>query len=234
MQLKRIPRIDPITSGGTQTVPQTVPSSGQNLYINYQYDEKNGIVTWILGNGTSQTQYLGIMRGAVIDGYYIKPYYFGSAFWPVYLGTINGENVSTLITNLNNIRPYSLAAINNKFIGFVFSVPPYSEMHVPEAGFNGLRSLFYQLVVLTPDQLNSYIVFWNPALQWVLYNQQTGYTSIPVPDPYPASMYNFISNINVEPGVSVIMLKTHQTVVNVIRSIEQPILSLFTGLDTNT
>lgn len=225
MKQRPIPRIDPVTSSNTQIIP----SSSQNLYISYEYNQNTGVVTWILGNGTPQTQYLGIMRGAILGNTYVPPYYFGSAFWPDYLGTINGQRVSSVITNLTNIQPYSLASINNRFIGFVFAVPPFSEIHVQEGGFNNLVSLTYQLVTLTPTGLNSYLVFWNP-LQWWLYSQQTNYNVMPVPNPYAVSMYNFNANIKVTPAFQVLMLNTNERIARTIGNIEALVRSFFASL----
>jgi len=176
--------------------PSISSYSNNDVSLTPQY--QGCTVNWIINNGTSQTKYFVIYRGATFPNFTIGPYPFGNAYWVDYAGQIQGQTVSYPITSLNNIQPYSLGMINNSFIAFVFQVPPNSSLTVPEGGFSGATQLMYMLVEVTPDNLYPYIVFWQ-LQQYFDYVLQTGYSVVPVSYPYVASMYNFKTNVRMNP-----------------------------------
>lgn len=188
--------------------PKISTSTSTSVTLTPVYDANNGIVNWIIDNGTPSVKYFVIYRGAVVGGYTIRPYPFGNAFWPDYLGSIEGQTISAPITSLNNIQPYSIGVINNSLVAFVFQLQPYTTLQVPEGGFTGLQQLSYTLVEVTPDKLNPYIIFWSWS-QYFDYVLQTGFSTTPVSWPYVASIYNFNTSFSMSPEFQDIILKNY-------------------------
>jgi len=180
--------------------------SAQGLTLSANVDQSNGIVNWVVTNGTSETKYVVIYRGAVFDNFTVEPYPFGNAYYPDYAGKICGQTVSFPIQNLNNIPPYSLGMINNKIVAFVFQVPPNSQLTVAEGGFNGVKQLIYTLVEVTPEKLHTYLVFWC-LFQWFDYMAQTGFNVTPVTLPWVVKMYNFTTNVNMPTAFPNLVIK---------------------------
>lgn len=174
-------------------------SASSSLTLIPQYDPINGIVFWFIDNPTPTTQYVVIYRGAILSGIRINPYPFGNAFWVDYMGVINGQRVSTPITSLNSIPPYSIGMINNHIPAFVFQVPPRTVLAVPEGGFQGLQELFYTLIPVVPDRLRFYVIFWSPN-HYLAYVQQTQYNVKPVSFPYVGWLYNFNTQYSLSPA----------------------------------
>lgn len=167
------------------------------LTLNPVVDQNNGIVHWVITNGTNETKYVVIYRGAIFEDFTVQPYPFGNAYYPVYAGKICGQTASYPIQNLNNIPPYSLGMINNKIVAFVFQVPPNSQLSIAEGGFNGVKQLIYTLIEVKPEKLHTYIIFWC-IMQWIDYMLQTGYNATPVTLPWITRMYNFTTNVSME------------------------------------
>ena len=180
--------------------------SAQGLTLSANVDQNNGIVNWVITNGTSETKYVVIYRGAVFDNFTVEPYPFGNAYYPDYAGIICGKTVSFPIQNLNNIPPYSLGMINNKIVAFVFQVPPNSQLTVAEGGFNGVKQLIYNLVEVTPEKLHTYLVFWC-LFQWFDYMLQTGFNVTPVTLPWVVKIYNFTTNVSMPTAFPNLVIK---------------------------
>lgn len=200
----KAPYINHETRYRVATAPST--SLSTSIVLTPQYDSNSGTVTWVIDNPTPYVQYVVIYRGAIIEGTQIGPYPFGNAFWVDYMGSIQGQTVSTPITSLSNIPEYSIGMINNHIPAFVFLLQPKTKLSVPEGGFNGLQQLFYTPISVTPDKLRSYIIFWS-ILQYTLYVMQTQYNTRPVAFPYIGSMYNFNTQYKIDPAFNDLVLR---------------------------
>jgi len=213
-----------------------VPYDAQLLYqdskvaLYYTYDYYQGQVTWIMVNKTNTTLYVSLLRGAElnIDGQNatVPSYIFGNAFSEVYFA--NG--LSSYINDLNNIPLYSLAVLKTPsgqtIIGFVFALPPNSVISAPEYGFVGLQSLNGQLLEVTPENDNLYVIIYDYA-EIMEYEQEAGVQVQAPPDPYAIYSYQFnISDVGtvITPRV---IFKVPQGDVNVITGLINDIKKFF-------
>ena len=101
------------------------------------YDEKNGTVQWNFSNSSSKK------ISAVL---YRSEYYFGNAFWPVYLNN-SGFNTSFTPTNsalvdkgvASNSPPLMVVNFTGgkSIVAFVFTLAPGQKWSMLEGGFVG-------------------------------------------------------------------------------------------------
>ena len=81
--------------------------------VYYIYDIYASEVQWVLVNKTYDTKYVSLLRGAVLEiqgqTYSIPEYIFGNAFADVYFA----NDLSSYISNLNDIPLYSLAVLKS-------------------------------------------------------------------------------------------------------------------------
>ncbi|AZI75917.1 hypothetical protein SBRV1_gp28 [Sulfolobales Beppu rod-shaped virus 1] len=171
--------------------PYLQQSSQEELTVKYKYiGGQYGEVDWILNNGTSQNQLVGLVRGAILNinnqKYTIPEYLFGRAFGDVYflLGA------SQYLTDLKNIPLYTLAVYNKKTIGFVFQIPPKTSLVVPEYGFNGLQSISAYLVPvkISSEKPEMFISIYDYA-EVLQYYSEAGQNYGFLPDPYAFNSY---------------------------------------------
>jgi hypothetical protein len=213
-----------------------IPSNSQLLWQNnefaiyYIYDIYAGEVQWVLVNKTYTQKYVSLLRGAVLEiqgqTYAIPKYIFGNAFAEVYFA----NNLSSYISNLNDIPLYSLAILKSpsgqSIVGFVFSLPPKGVLVVPEYGFYGLQSLEAELLEVSPGNLNLYVIIYDYA-EIIEYEQQTGLQVQAPPDPYAVFSYQFnISDVGTV-VTSRVILEIPQSDVNFVNTLINDIKKFF-------
>jgi len=216
-----------------------IPSNSQLLWQNdkfaiyYVYDIYAGEVQWVLVNKTYDKKYVSLLRGAVLEiqgqTYAIPKYIFGNAFAEVYFA----NQLSSYISNLNNIPLYSLAILKSSsgqsIVGFVFVLPPKGVLIVPEYGFYGLQSLEAELLEVSPGNLNLYVIIYDYS-EIIEYEQQTGLQVQAPPDPYAVFSYQFnINNVGtiITPRV---ILEIPQSDVNFVNTLIDDIKKFFRRL----
>jgi len=212
-----------------------IPPNAQLLWQNdkfaiyYIYDIYAGEVQWILVNKTYEKKYVSLLRGAVLEiqgqTYSIPEYIFGNAFAEVYFA----NSLSSYISNLNDIPLYSLAILKapsgQSIVGFVFALPPKGVLVVPEYGFTGLQSLEAELLEVSPENLNLYIIIYDYA-EIIEYEMESCTRVQAPPDPYAVFSYQFkIDNVGtiVTPRV---ILEIPQTDVNFVTALIHDIKKL--------
>ena len=126
-----------------------------------------GEMVWKLINNTDQTRFVGLVRGATVEGETIPSYLFGRAFGDVYylLG------MSEFIYDPNDIPLYSLAVYNGNTIGFVFRLPKKSITEVPEYGFVDMTSYTAKLVDVKLTEPKIWSVAYSPSEYLQYYNE---------------------------------------------------------------
>ncbi|AXQ00110.1 hypothetical protein SFV1gp28 [Sulfolobus filamentous virus 1] len=160
-----------------------------NPSLSFQWLDQNDI-EWIIDNPTQSEIYVSILRNG---------YVFGSAFAEVYIGNGYVDLWTDKSQSTSDSNPYRMAVLssnNFKNIVFVFKVPPKTVLHVPEGGFSQQNPpADYSLINVTPSSLKSYLVAYDPVLP-MAYILQTGNVVLSMPDPYPLTVYEFTSNVN--------------------------------------
>ena len=177
-----------------------IPPNAEMLWENdkfavyYVYDIYDNGVQWVLVNKTYDRKYVSLLRGAVLymqgQTYAIPKYIFGNAFADVYFG----NSMSSYINNLNDVPLYSLAVLNSpsgqSIVGFVFALPPKGIVIVPEYGFVGLKSLEAELLEVSPENPNLYVILYDYA-EVFEYEEEAGVPVRSPPDPYAVFSYQF-------------------------------------------
>ncbi len=165
------------------------------------FDQSDGVVEWIFLNRTAIPREYALWRGTAA----VSPYWFGNAFYPVYLGEVDGQRLAYPLTKLvpNAENPYSLAMLNNQAVAFVFVVPPQASLGILEGGFVDDPPTVYQGYPATTKGIHTFCVYWNQA-QYLLYFLEVNAASpqpvtvVPVTDPLTLTAHSF----SVSAGVS--------------------------------
>jgi len=165
------------------------------LALYYTYDSTQGQVNWIMQNKTNSSILVFLLRGAELNingqTYTIPDYLFGNAFAEIYFA----NDLSSFITDLNNIPLYSLAIVNNnngvRTIAFVFQIPANSVIIAPEYGFNGLQNIDGQLLEVTSINQNLFGIVYDFS-EIIEYKYQTGINVNYPPEPYIVQSYQFL------------------------------------------
>jgi hypothetical protein len=218
-----------------QLIPAVPPNANltwenDKFAVYYIYDIYAHEVQWILVNKTYEKRYVSLLRGSIIEKqgktYAIPKYIFGNAFADVYFA----NDLSSYINNLNDVPLYSLAVLKSpsgrSIVGFVFVLPPKGIVIVPEYGFVGLQSLEAELLEVSPENLNLYVIVYDYA-EIIEYEEEAGVQVQAPPDPYAVFSYQFkIDNIGtvVTPRV---ILEVPQSDVNIILTIISDIKKFF-------
>ena len=139
------------------------------------YDENAGIVEWTFKNNSDKTVTVALFRNG---------YYFGGAFWPVYLNypDFNTQWLDHDPTPLqdqgveNNSPPLALLTNGSQYlVAFVFTLAPGQQWSMLEGGFipGQLVPTGYMAVPLTFKGVGEYCIGYNPqaVAQW---DWQTG------------------------------------------------------------
>ena len=128
-----------------------------------------GEMIWKLINNTDSVQYVGLVRGATVEGVKVPEYLFGRAFGDVYylLG------MSEFIYDPNDVPLYSLAVYNGNTIGFVFRLPPKSVTQVPEYGFVNMTSYEARLVHVKLSDPKIWAIAYSPS-EYLQYYSEIG------------------------------------------------------------
>jgi hypothetical protein len=216
-------------------IPQNANLLWQNdkLALYYTYDSKEGRVDWIMQNKTNSLQFVSLLRGAILSEnnqmITIPEYLFGNAFAEVYFA----NDLSNFVTNLQNISPYSLAIIRDKYydrtIAFVFQIPANSIVIAPEYGFRGLQSLFGELLEVTPVNQNLFAVIYDFA-EIVEYEYQSGLIVNYPPDPYIVQSFEFLIDKLGEIVTPRLILEIPETDINVIKTLIKDIQKIIDRL----
>lgn len=159
----------------TETCP-----NGEELCVTMQYvGGQYGEVIWKMINLTDKVQYVGLVRGAILQNASVPEYLFGRAFGDVYylLGA------SEFIYDTNEIPLYSLAVYNGNTIGFVFQIPPKSVLNVPEYGFIGLQSYTARLVEVKFEPPRVWAIAYSPS-EYLEYYSEAGVNYGALPPAY--------------------------------------------------
>lgn len=115
-----------------------VLSQSPNVNISWSwYNEGQGLVQWTFTNNSSNQVSVILLRNG---------YYFGNAFWPVYLANPEfGTNWATQLTPLvdqgvtNNSPPTGIIQftnINERIVAFIFTLGPNQTWSMLEGGFS--------------------------------------------------------------------------------------------------
>ncbi|MEM3861582.1 MAG: hypothetical protein QW203_03755 [Thermoplasmatales archaeon] len=152
-----------------------VKAQSSSVTVNWTwYDESQGIVSWNFQNNSSEQKSVILYRSG---------YYFGNAFWPVYVN--NGMTYwATSLTPLidqgvaNNTMPIGIIDFGggNKIIAFIFTFAPGQQWSVLEGGFSSAMQPSGQAVYeLSLEKTGSFCIGYDPqqVLDWDL---QTGTT----------------------------------------------------------
>jgi len=217
------------------SVPQNANLLWQNdkLALYYTYDQSQGRVDWIMQNKTGSPVLVSLLRGGILSEngqmFTIPEYLFGNAFAEVYFA----NDLSTFITNLQNIPLYSLAIVRNKYydrtIAFVFQIPANSVIIAPEYGFRGLQSLFGELLEVTPVNQNLFGIVYDFA-EIIEYEYESGiYVNYP-PDPYIVQSFEFLIDKLGEIITPRLILEIPETDINVIKNLVKDIQKIIDKL----
>ena len=149
---------------------------------------------WMFFNRTDTPREYALWRGTAA----VSPYWFGNAFYPDYLGDIDGQQLAYPLTQLvpNPQNPYSLGMLNNQAVTFVFVVPAQAALGVLEGGFIGDPPTIYQGYPATPKGIQTFCAFWNQA-QYLLYvleinaGSPQSVTVVPTANPLTFTAYSF-------------------------------------------
>ncbi len=163
------------------------------------YDQNQGIVEWTFKNNSDTIQSVALLRGAVDEsGQVLVNYYFGNAYWVVYLGLgitqWQTQNQSLQDQGVqNNAPPLAILQTHNKYIvAFIFTLPPKSTWSMLEGGFgNGVQP--YNPIAIPAQYDNDHYYCIGYDYQQVFdYEMQTGtFVSGYQPDPqtFKVSLY---------------------------------------------
>lgn len=170
------------------------PRQKSSLDISWEYvGGKEGKVIWVMDNPTSDDMFVSLYRGATLeeDGQTvtIPSYLFGNAFAEVYLA--NG--LSGFVQNLRNIPSYTLAVVqsnNTRQIAFVFRLPAYTMLKVPEYGFVNLKGISATLYPVKPIDYSMFSVLWDFD-EVPEYIAESGVSVQSPSDPYAVQSYEF-------------------------------------------
>jgi len=220
-------------------VDTSIPQNSQKLWENenlalyYTYDPSQGQVNWIMQNKTNSPQLVSLLRGAILNingqTYTIPDYLFGNAFAEVYFA----NNLSSFITDLNNIPFYSLAIVNNndgvRTIAFVFQIPPNSVIIAPEYGFSGLQNIDGQLLEATPINQNLFAVIYDFS-EIIEYEYQTGINVNYPPDPYMVQSYQFLVDNLGQIATQRLILEIPESDINSVKSLVSDIQKIINKL----
>ncbi len=149
------------------------------------YDETQGIVSWNFKNNSSQQKSVILFRNG---------YYFGNAFWCVYVNNGMTYWATTPLTPLtdngvqNNTMPIAIINFNGKkIIAFVFTLAPGQQWSVLEGGFSAVMPPSGQVVYeVTLKQSGSYCIGYDEQ-QVIDWDLQTG-TTMQGYQPNPATV----------------------------------------------
>jgi len=163
------------------------------------YDQKDGIVQWTFQNDSDTVKSVALLRGAVDEnGQVLVNYYFGNAYWVVYLalGITKWQVGDTTLQDqgvTQNTPPIAVLEAHGKYlVAFIFTLPPKSTWSMLEGGFgNGIQP--YHPVAVPAKYIGDrdFCVGYD-YIQILDYTEQTG---IPVagyqpnPRPIKVSLY---------------------------------------------
>ncbi len=149
----------------------------QNVNVSWEwYDEKQGTVKWTFKNNFTTVKSFLLYRNS---------YYFGNAFWPVYLNNPQfNEKFAVAAVPLvdrgaaNNSAPLCIAEFKDgkEIVCFLFTLSPGQKWSMLEGGFS---------VTFPPSSYSASLVKVNPASEFCIkydptqvtdWDQQTGTT----------------------------------------------------------
>jgi len=217
------------------SIPQNANLLWQNdkLALYYNYNSFQGKVDWIMQNKTNSPILVSLLRGGILSEnnqmYTIPNYLFGNAFAEVYFA----NELSSFITNLQNIPLYSLAIVRDKYydrtIAFVFQIPANSVIIAPEYGFTGLQSLFGELLEVTPINQNLFTIVYDFA-EIIEYEYQSGTLVNYPPDPYIVQSFEFLIDKLGEIMTPRLILEIPETDINTVKSLVSDIQKIIDRL----
>ncbi len=163
------------------------------------YDQQNGIVQWTFQNISNNEQSVALLRGAVDqNGQVLLDYYFGNAYWVVYLGlcitTWQTGNQSLQDEGVQqNAPPLAVLESHGKYIvAFIFTLPPNSTWSMLEGGFgNGVQPYQPIAIPATYEGDQNFCIGYDYT-QILDYVEQTGVPVAgyqPNPAPITTSLY---------------------------------------------
>lgn len=164
------------------------------------YDISKGLVEWTFSNPTDKTVSVMLFRNA---------YYFGNAFWPIYLNNkiFNTGFVDTHVpeplTDLGVVKNSPPLAVmhfsdGTNIVAFVFTLAPGQTWSMLEGGFSpSMYPINAHLVPLTYNGTSSWSIEYDPA-QVSDWDAQTG-TTLQGYTPNPKQFDN-TGSFNVDPS----------------------------------
>ncbi len=180
--------------------PKMDVMTNQNVKVTWSwYNQSEGAVQWTFQNLGQQEESVILLRGAVdAQGNVVVNYYFGNAYWVVYLS----EGVSTwqeknkpLQDNgvENNAPPLSVIKIGEQYlVAFTFTLLGGQTWSMLEGGFvNGIQPYNPVAVPVTYQGDKNFCVGYDPA-QVTRYVEQTGLPVTgyePNPSNFTVSLY---------------------------------------------
>jgi len=175
-----------ITSGnGVNTIIKNrmKQASSQDVTVDWSwYDATQGTVSWNFKNNSNEQKSVVLYRSG---------YYFGNAFWPIYVNngmTSWATTLSPLIDNgiTNNTMPIGIIDFGNgnRIIAFIFTFSPGQSWSVLEGGFSAVMPPSdAQVFEVTLEKSGKFCIGYDyqQVLDWDLQTQttMTGYTPNP-------------------------------------------------------
>ncbi len=145
------------------------------------YDQSQGVVQWTFQNNADVQKSVVLLRGAIdSSGQVLVDYYFGNAYWPVYLslGITSWQIQNQPLADQgvqNNAPPLAVLEAHSKYlVAFVFTLPAKSSWAMLEGGFgNGIQP--YNPVAVEAEYIDDtgFCIGYDYAQIWD-YTAQTG------------------------------------------------------------
>ncbi len=160
------------------------------------YNQGEGIVQWTFNNSSDKEQNVILLRGAVNNkGNVLIDYYFGNAYWVVYLtaGITKWQTRNEPLIE-NNSPPLAIIQIGDKYlVAFEFTLKPKSSWSVLEGGFDGGIEPYNPKAIPVSYEGDYYFCVGYDIQQVLDYTLQTGIPITgyyPNPNTYKISLYS--------------------------------------------
>ncbi len=158
------------------------------------FDKDRGLVEWLFKNTAN------VKKNAVL---YRNGYYFGNAFWPVYLEN-SGFNTQFAVSDgilrdkgtENNSAPLFVADFSGRYIvAFLFSLGPGQKWSILEGGFSrAMEPSGYAAYEVSGIRIEEICAGYAPQ-QVTDWNRQTG-TDMDGYSPNPSTFRSVVGNVN--------------------------------------
>jgi hypothetical protein len=185
---------------GVLRSPAIKIAQSPSVSVNWSwYDQQNGIVQWDFQNNADITQSVALLRGATDQsGKVFTYYYFGNAYWPVYLslGITQWQTQNQPLQDQgvqNNAPPLAVFKVADKYlIAFVFTLPSQTTWSMLEGGFGSGIQPYNPIAINVEYEGDHYFCIGYDYQQVLDYVEQTGipvFSYQPNPQSFKVSLY---------------------------------------------